>query len=606
MTADEIRQKFLDFFKAREHAILPSAPLVTKDQKGLTNSTLFNTAGMQPLVPYLMGENHPAGKRLANSQKCIRTIDIDEVGDSTHATFFEMLGNWSLGDYFKEEAIKWSYEFLTDKQEGLGLDPARLYITVFEGDENAPKDEEAYKIWQKYVPVEKIFFMGAESNWWSAGDNGPCGPDTEMFYDLTPEGLNIKTKEDFIRADDKQEVVEIWNDVFMQYEKKDGRIIGKLKQFSVDTGSGLERITALVQGKNSIFDTDLFIPLLVSIKEQSKNYNEISARIVADHLKASVFIIMEGVIPTNSDRGYILRRLIRRAVRHSDILQLPPDTLANLTPIVQSMYQTSYFSGEDFSRISKIIKEEEDKFRQTLEKGYAKIKKLFSNNQNIKENSISAEVLFDLYQNHGFPLELSLEEINRLRREGGQADLPEDIKDHFEKLFQAHQEKSRLSTKQKFAGGLANHSEMSVKYHTATHLLHQALIDVLGDEVSQKGSNITDERLRFDFTYPEKLTPEQKEEIEALVNKKIKEDLPVQKIILSKAEAEKTGAKRFFNEKYGNEVSVFYIGPSLETAYSKEFCGGPHVDRTGNLGRFKIIKEESVARGVRRIKAVLN
>jgi len=604
MTSNEIRQRFLEFFKNRGHVILPSDPLVTSDEKGVTNSTLFNTAGMQPLVPYLMGQPHPQGSRLANSQKCIRTVDIDEIGDDTHATFFEMLGNWSLGDYFKKEAIAWSYEFLTSKEEGLGLDPKRLYITVFEGDDNAPKDEAAFNIWQKYVPENRIYFMGAKSNWWSAGDNGPCGPDTEMFYDVTKDGLGDLTKEEFLMADEAQQVVEIWNDVFMQYEKKAGQVIGKLSTQNVDTGSGLERVVMVVAGQENIFQTDLFAPLLDFIKKESQAYNEVSARIVADHIKASVFILSEGVMPSNTDRGYVLRRLIRRAVRHGDLLRLPKGSLPRLAPQVMDIYQGVYFTdnNDQAENIISAINTEENKFRETLNKGFVQIKKLFNVEGEFK---IEADFLFDLYQSYGFPIELSIEEINKLRRERGRGNIPDNVISQFNKLFEDHREKSRLGAKEKFAGGLADHSEMSIKYHTTTHLLHQALIDVLGESVEQKGSNVTAERLRFDFSFAEKMTTEQKEAVEKIVNQKIEEDLPVKQVILPKDEALKTGAKHLFTEKYDDEVSIYYIGPSLSEAYSKEFCGGPHTERTGLLGKFKIKKEESVSAGVRRIKAIL-
>ena len=593
MTANEIRARFLKFFKKRGHAILPSASLVTPDEKGVTNATLFNSAGMQPLVPYLMGKEHPDGDKLASAQKCLRTTDIDDVGDATHATFFEMLGNWSLGAYFKNEAIKMSYEFLTSQAEGLGLDANRLYITVFEGDETAPSDEESKQIWLSLgIPEERIYFMPAESNWWSAGDNGPCGPDTEMFYDIVG-GLNLKNKEEFIKADNEQKVVEIWNDVFMEYEKKDGQVIGKLKQHNVDTGAGLERVAMVMQDKDNIFETDLFAPIIEKINQLSQIDDLKAKRIIADHLRASVFLIVDGVLPSNTDRGYILRRLLRRAMRYADILGIQEDSLTGLVKIVARIYADSYPEIEDkLTEIEAGIKQEEAKFRQTLAKGLREF-----------EKGTDPFILFTTY---GFPFELTQE---LAMEKGEQIDLGK-----FNAQMAEHQVLSRAGAEQKFAGGLADQADPQViKYHTATHLLNQALNEVLGENVEQKGSNITAERLRFDFSHPNKMTDEEKQEVEAIVNEKIQADLPVGQVILPKAEAEATGARHMFNEKYGDEVSVYYIGDNLATAWSKEFCGGPHVASTGELAstssaqaaKFKIVKEESVAAGVRRIKAVL-
>ena len=568
MTSAEIRSKFLAFFEKRGHAVIPSASLVTPDEKGVTNSTLFNTAGMQPLVPYLLGKPHPKGTRLVDVQKCLRTVDIDDIGDKTHATFFEMLGNWSLGDYFKKEAIAWSYEFLTSKEEGLGLDPKRLYVTVFEGDANAPKDEEAADIWRDIfkknnIEGNRIFYLPAKNNWWEAGENGPCGPDTEMFYDVKNVfGGRGLTHEEFVKADDNRDVVEIWNDVFMQYEKKDGKIIGKLPKPSVDTGAGLERLTMTLQGVESIYDTDLFKPVINKIKALAQNWNIKSARIVADHMRASAHLIAGGVVPSNTDRGYVLRKLIRRAARHADILKINIDDIDN----------------------QKVIHDEVSKFKETLEKG-------------LKEFEKGTDP-FTLFSSYGFPLELTLE----LAKEKG---ITIDTRD-FDEKFKKHQELSRAGAEQKFKGGLADASDSQVvKYHTATHLLHQALHDVLGEGVGQKGSNITAERLRFDFSYDKKITDEEKKKVEDIVNEKIKAALPVQQVTMPRAEAEKTGARHFFGEKYGDEISIYFIGKDLQSAYSKEFCGGPHVKNTSELGTFKIQKEEASSQGVRRIKAIL-
>jgi alanyl-tRNA synthetase len=607
MKSTEIRSKFLEFFRKRGHAIIPSASLITTDEKGVTNPTLFNTAGMQPLIPYLLGKKHPEGKRLADSQKCLRTVDIDDIGDKTHATFFEMLGNWSLGDYFKEDAIKWSFEFLTNKEEGLGLDPKRLYVTVFEGDENAPKDTEAFEIWKKYVPEHRIYFMSAKSNWWEAGDSGPCGPDSEMFYDVTKEGIGDMTKDQYITADERRDVVEIWNDVFMQYEKKDGKIVGKLPAPSVDTGAGLERLAMVMQGVDNIYDTDLLKPVIKAVqgdveyemdltisKDERKRVFDIktkSERIIADHIRASVMMIADGITPSNTDRGYVLRKLIRRSVRHSDLLFRV--NLPEVIKAVQDNYRDIYpnvVNQDDGLTIQKIIREEENKFRETLRLG-------------LKEFEKGTDA-FTLFSSYGFPLELTLE----LAKEKG---ITIDI-DEFNEKFKKHQELSRSGAEQKFKGGLADaNDEMVVRYHTATHLLHQALFDVLGDKVMQKGSNITGERLRFDFAHGAKMTDDEKKKVEDIVNEKIAQKLPMNNVIMSREEAEKTGAKHFFGEKYGDEISIYFIGNDLASAYSKEFCGGPHVKNTSELAgpegkwKFKIQKEEAVSAGVRRIKAVL-
>lgn len=627
MKSHDIRSRFLTFFEKRGHAIIPSASLVPENDP----TVLFNTAGMQPLVPYLMGGKHPAGARLADSQKCVRTGDIDDIGDNTHCTFFEMLGNWSLGDYFKEDAIKWSYEFLTSKTEGLGLDPQRLYVTVFEGDEAAgvPRDTEALEIWKKVgVPEHRIYFKGADSNWWPAvkkgsngevrdGWTGPTGPCSEMFYDVTEKGIHTETKDGVIslarynEADEKQQVVEIWNDVFMEFEKRDGKIVGKLAQKNVDTGAGLERLCMVLQRLEnpkvqSVFDTDLFDVIMGKIHEFSKGasatlMSETSAtirakRIVADHIRTATFLIGDGVLPSNTDQGYILRRLLRRAVRFADVLGMKPGSLFWLSGAVIEKFGPVYGNLiEKAEHIKKEIDKEESKFRETLKNGLKEF-----------EKGVDA---FTLFSSYGFPLELTIE----LAKEAGRK---VDVAD-FEAKMKAHQELSRAGAAQKFKGGLADADEMSVKYHTATHLLHQALRDVLGTHVQQKGSNITAERLRFDFAHTAKMTDDEKKRVEATVNEKIAAALPMQVVELPKAEAEKLGALHFFGDKYGEKVTVYFIGgqgsgvEAVRTAYSKEFCGGPHVKNTKELAgpagawKFKIAKEEAVSAGVRRIKAVL-
>jgi alanyl-tRNA synthetase len=585
MNSSEIRSKFLDFFKARGHAIIPSASLVPENDP----SVLFNTAGMQPLVPYLLGEKHPAGTRLADAQKCVRTNDIDEVGDNTHLTFFEMLGNWSLGDYWKKEAIGWSFELLTSKTEGFGLDPQRLYVTCFEGNDDAPRDEESAAIWKEIfekngVTGERIYFRPKEKNWWSAGENGPCGPDTEMFYDLTGTLNAGMTLDEYLKADDEQKVVEIWNNVFMQFLSKDGKVVGELPNKNVDTGSGFERLVAVIQGKRSVFDTDIFQPILSKIEElaESTVTDTWSQRVIADHIRTSVFMIADGVLPSNTDRGYILRRLLRRAVRFADSIDLKDGGLIEIAKTIQDSYRNSYPETTK-PEILQIIEQEENKFRKTLQQG-------------LKEFESGTDP-FVLFSSYGFPIELTEE----LAKERGKTIDRTD----FDAKFKEHQEKSRAGSTEKFKGGLAGTGEMETKYHSATHLLHQALRDVLGDSVQQKGSNITAERLRFDFTFDRKMTDDEKKRVEDIVNEQIALDLPVKKEVMKKQDAEKTGALHFFGDKYGDEVNVYYIGDSLDTAYSKEFCGGPHVARTGVLGTFKIQKEEASSAGIRRIKAVL-
>jgi len=628
LSASEIRSRFLEFFRKRGHVVLPSASLVTSDLKGLTNPTLFNTAGMQPLIPYLLGKPHPAGQRLVDVQKCLRTVDIDDVGDATHATFFEMLGNWSLGDYFKKEAIGWSHEFLTNPTEGLGLDPSRLYVSIFEGDANAPRDDEAADIWREIftkngVPVgdtsrnneapstssgqaARIFFLGADKNWWEAGDSGPAGPDTEMYYDVanTYDGKAL-TLEQFKKADMAGEIVEIWNDVFMQYEKKDGKIVGPLPKPSVDTGAGLERLAMTLQGVKSIYDTDLLKPVMdLMAKAPNDIHNK---RIIADHLRASVFLISDGVIPSNTDRGYILRRLIRRAIINTTDKKLDEKRISVFVDTIINTYKEAYPElGDKKETIKSVMNEEAGKFAPILLNG---IKEFNRAAEDITPSSsgkriVSGALATTLATSIGLPINM----ITELAREKG---MDVDLKG-FDEGFKKHQSLSRTGAAQKFKGGLANTEDpMIIRYHTATHLLHQALHDVLGEGVEQKGSNITAERLRFDFSYGAKMTDEQKREVERIVNEKMTAALPVNKVVMSKAEAEKTGARHFFGEKYGDEVSIYFIGDTLASAYSKEFCGGPHVKNTKELAgpdgiwKFKIAKEEAISQGIRRIRAVI-
>ncbi|MEK7121012.1 MAG: alanine--tRNA ligase [Patescibacteria group bacterium] len=601
MKSDEIRKRFLDFFEneKRGHAIIPSSSLVPENDP----STLFTTAGMQPLVPYLLGEKHPKGERVANVQKCIRTGDIDEVGDATHLTFFEMLGNWSFGDYFKKDAIKWSYEFLTNKESGLGLNAERLYVTCFEGDENAPKDTKSAEIWKKVgIPESHIYFLGANKNWWSAGDNGPCGPDTEMYYDITEDGLDIKNKEDFLKADKEQKVVEIWNDVFMEYQKQNGKIVGKLPQKNVDTGAGLERMAMVLQGKKNVFETDLFVPMFEKIRALSSSQNTKATRIVADHMKASVFMIADGVLPSNTDRGYILRRLIRRAVRYADLIQFGDNKLSELVNDIVSTYKAVYPEIEKKQKsIASIINEEEDKFRKTLKEGLKQfnwfVGKLGADGQ-VVEKELPASIAFDLVTTYGFPFELVVEEAK------GRGLFVDRYK--FNSHMEAHRIKSRKGSEQKFKGGLADTSEKTTMLHTATHLMLGGLRKYLGDHIHQAGSNITTERTRFDFTHQDKVERATLDKVEEYVNESISKKCDVAIVQTPKGEAKANGVEGSFWEKYPEVVNVYTIKAPDGTIYSQELCGGPHVKNTGDIiGKFKIIKEESSSAGIRRIKAVL-
>ncbi len=581
MKSFEVRKRFLDFFEKRGHAIIPSASLVPKNDP----SVLFNTAGMQPLVPYLMGEKHPLGSRLASCQKCVRTGDIEDIGDARHLSFFEMLGNWSLGDYFKEDAIAWSFEFLTSKEEGLGLDPNRLYVTVFEGDEDAPRDLEAVEIWKKFIPEHRIYFLPKKNNWWSPGDNGPCGPDTEMFYDVTEKGLGDMTHEEYVDADDRGAIVEIWNDVFMEYEKKDGKVIGKLNQKNVDTGSGLERITMIVQGKTNVYETDVFSSAIEFIDLNTKGIpDERSSRIIADHVRSATMLIADGVFPSNKDQGYVLRRFIRRAVVQAKNIGFSYELLGVLQSGFMAKYEDIYEElKENIEGQKEVFNKEVEKFIKTLEAG-------------LKEFEKGTDP-FILATTYGFPIEITEE----IAKEKGISIDRED----FDTKMKAHQDASRAGAEQKFKGGLANTSEQTTKLHTAHHLLLKALQEVVNPDIHQKGSNITEERLRIDFNFDRKLTEEEKTAVEERVNIWIAYDLNVVKRDMPKEEAEKLGAEMEFGVKYPDIVSVYFIEDKEGNHVSKEFCGGPHVEHTGLLGVFKIQKEEASSAGVRRIKAIL-
>lgn len=593
MKSEEIRKRFLDFFEARGHKIIPSAPLLPENDP----SVLFNTAGMQPLAPYLLGEPHPTGsKRLVNVQKCVRTNDIEEVGDKTHLTFFEMLGNWSLGDYFKKEAIDWSFEFLTSKEEGLGINPERLYVTVFEGDENAPRDTESYEVWEKLFkqcdldPEKHIFFMGAKDNWWSPGENGPCGPDSEMFYDLSGKHTSGLTKTEFLDADEKQEIVEMWNDVFMEYEKKDGSIIGKLDSKNVDTGSGLERIVTIIQEKDTIFDTDLFEGLMV--KASTLTNNETHARIISDHIRAAVFLIADGTLPSNTDQGYVLRRLLRRAMMKTTHRDIPEDDALELVSIVVEKYGQIYPNLiEKRKVIEETVIREFTQFKNTLDKGLKQFEKATGSN-------ITGEEAFILFTTHGFPIELT-EELALDRN------LTVDRID-FEVAMKKHQALSRTGAQGKFKGGLADNSEKTTMLHTATHLMLAAMRKFVGEHIHQAGSNITEERSRFDFTHNSKLDEEQVKSIEDYVNEAISKKCDVVIEQMPKEEAKEQGVEGSFWEKYPDTVNVYRIKCDDGTIYSQELCGGPHVKNTGDIkGKFRIKKQEASSAGIRRLKAVL-
>ena len=594
MTANELRSKYIEFFKSKGHAEISGQSLIPENDP----SVLFTTAGMHPLVPYLLGEKHPSGTRLTDYQKCVRTGDIDAVGDPSHLTCFEMLGNWSLGDYFKKDSIAFSYEFLTSPK-WLGLDPRFISVTVFAGDENAPRDEEAAQYWKDVgMSEDKIAYLPASDNWWAAGPTGPCGPDTEIFYwvgeGIPPVGSN--------KATDSDNWMEIWNNVFMQFNRIDEKTLVKLEKQNVDTGMGLERTNCILQGKTSVYLTEVFQPIINKIEELS-NYKygddeekDKSVRIIADHSRASVFILgdQKGVTPSNLGAGYVLRRLIRRAVRHGRKLGIEDAFLAKIAETVVENFKCAYPELEqNKEKIYNELTAEENKFRETLRKGEVEFQKLLPNLMKNPQKVIPGRVAFRLYDTFGFPIELTQE----LADENG---FTVDV-EGFKEAEKKHQELSRSQSAGTFKGGLAEQSEITTKYHTATHLLQQALVNVLGDHVAQKGSNITAERMRFDFTHPQPMTKEEIQQVEDIVNEQIKRDLPVTMEIMDLEEAKNSGARALFGEKYETKVKVYTIGD-----FSKEVCGGPHVEHTGLIGTFKIAKEQSSSAGVRRIRAVIS
>ena len=588
MKADVLKKKYLKFFKTKNHSVIPSASLIPENDP----TVLFTTAGMHPLVPYLMGQKHPLGNKIVDVQKCIRTGDIDEVGDNSHLTFFEMLGNWSLGDYFKKEAIEYSFEFLTGKKY-LNLDIDKLAISIFKGDKNAPKDDFSYKTWLSLgIKKERINFLPKKDNWWGpAGLTGPCGPCTEMFYwtskEKAPKKFDVNNSKWF----------EIWNDVFMEYNKtKDGKY-ELLKQKNVDTGMGVERTAAILQNKESVFDIELFTPIIKKIKDIAniKNENESqlkSIRIIVDHLRAAAFVLCDEkrITPSNVEQGYVLRRLIRKSIRHGKLLGIKDNFTLELAKSIISVYKDNY---EEVGKYKKFILEEfdkeEEKFTKTIDKGTKRFEKILLN---LKSKRIPGIEAFHLYDTYGFPIELTKELADE---RGFKID-----KVGFDEEFKKHQEKSRLGTEKRFSSGLSDHSVDTTRLHTATHLLHQSLRKVLGKHIQQKGSNITPERLRFDFSHDKKLTDIELKKVESLVNEQIKKGIEVKREEMSPSEAKDKGALGFFESKYGDVVSVYTIGK-----FSKEICTGPHVENTKEIKNFKIKKEEAVAAGIRRIRAVV-
>ncbi len=592
ITADQLRKLYIDFFVSKGHKQISGASLIPENDP----TVLFTTAGMHPLVPYILGAEHPAGTRLCDYQKCIRTGDIDSVGDPHHLTFFEMLGNWSLGDYFKKEMIGYSFEFLT---KVLGIPVDRLSVTVFEGDDEVPRDTEAAARWEELgIDKSRIYFMPREDNWWGpAGETGPCGPDSEMFFDTGRPACGPDCKPGCKCG----KYFEIWNDVFMQYRKEKDGTFHEMERKCIDTGMGIERTVAVLQGKKSVYETEVFQPIIHEIEALSgKKYGEneeddISIRIISDHIRTSVFILgdQKGVAPSNVGQGYILRRLIRRAVRHGKKIGIDHQFLSGLSDVVINLYKEPYPELLEHDKfIHEELEKEEEKFSITLTKGEKEFEKMLPNLLKGKDRVISGRLAFRLYDTYGFPIELTKElaaEHGFTVDEAG-----------FHEAFEKHQALSRAGAEKEFKGGLADHSELTTALHTATHLLHAALRKVLGTHVGQKGSNITAERLRFDFTHPAPMTKEEIQEVEDLVNEQIKRDLPVTVETMTLDEARKAGAIAFFDSKYGEKVTVYTIGD-----FSKEVCGGPHVTHTGDMGHFHILKEQSSSAGVRRIKAVL-
>jgi len=589
----KLRKMFLEFFRKNGHKVIANASLVPENDP----TALFTSAGMHPLVPYLLGQPHPSGRKLVNVQRCLRTSDIDEVGDSFHLSFFEMLGNWSLGDYFKEKSIPWSYEFLTSKK-WLGIDRDRLYVTVFAGDDKVPRDTESARIWERLgVPKDRIFYLPRNDNWWGpVGNTGPCGPDTEMFYDTGKEPCGSECRPGCSCG----KYNEIWNNVFMEYNRTPEGEYEPLQQKNVDTGMGVERTVAVLQGKDNVYETEIFEPLINTIISQL-GINTIpnalekipinqskSVRVICDHVRAATFILAEGIVPLNVEQGYVLRRLIRGAIRHGRLLGIEREFLSELSRIVIEEYSGDYphlKPSEEFI-VTELVKEY-NRFSNTLARGLNRFNRIAD-----EKKRIDGRDAFLLYQSFGFPIEIT-------RELGRENNIYVDV-DGFREEFEKHQQVSRASADKRFGSGLADTASETVKLHTATHLLNEALRRVLGKEIAQKGSNITQERLRFDFNFDRKLTDDEVKKVEELVNGQIRKAVPVKRIETTLDEAVKMGSQAVFEEKYGEKVSVYSIGD-----FSTELCSGPHVENTRELGRFKIVKEEGISAGVRRIRAVL-
>ena len=586
ISAYKLKKLYLEFFQKNDHKIIANASLTPENDP----TALFISAGMHPLVPYLMGQRHPSGRKLVNVQKCLRTSDVDEVGDSFHLSFFEMLGNWSLGDYFKAESIPWSYEFLTS-EEWLNIDKEKLSVTVFAGDEKIPRDTESARIWEGLgVPKDRIFYLPREDNWWGPiGSTGPCGPDTEIFYDTGKEPCGSECKPGCSCG----KYNEIWNNVFMEYNRTPDGEYELLEQKNVDTGMGVERTVAVLQERDNVYETEIFAPLVNGIKELSGikviPENQIrSVRIICDHSRAAAFLLAEGIVPLNVEQGYVLRRVIRGAIRHGKLLGIEEEFLSVLSQIIIETYVEDYpqlKSNEDF--IITELKKEYKKFNNTLARGLNRFNRITRN-----KKKIDGKDAFLLYQSFGFPIEITKEL-------GKENDIFVDV-DGFYEEFEKHQKVSKAGADKRFGSGLADTSEATVRLHTATHLLNEALRRVLGKDITQKGSNITQKRLRFDFNFDRKLTDQEIKDVEEFVNGKINEALPVKRIETTLDEAIRMGSQAVFEQKYGEKISVYSIGD-----FSTELCSGPHVENTGELGRFKIIKEEGISAGVRRIRAVL-
>jgi len=588
MNSAKIRQFFLDFFKKENHKIVPSSPIVSVD-----STVLFTTAGMQQFKEYYLGKISPYGNKVASCQKCFRTSDIEEVGDNIHLTFLEMLGNFSFGDYFKKEAIGLAWKFLIGPP--LRLDPERMFITIFKGENDVPRDEESFKIWNEWLGIDrkKIYEFGLKENFWGpTGLEGPCGPTTEIHYDL--KGKPCELGKACGPNCNCGRFVELWNLVFNEYFQDQNKNLTLLKQKGIDTGMGLERLTMVVQNRSSVYETDLFDPIMNEIKSREKT-EELSLkaqRIIADHIKGAVFLISEGIFPSNVERGYVLRRILRRAIRYGKLLNLKENFLISLAQKVIEIYKDIY--PEVFSKetdILTVIQDEEENFGKTLDRGLKEFEKMFKEGK-FKLTASSGIAAFDLYQSYGFPLELTQELV---KGKGGIVNVKE-----YQEIFEKHKEISRAGAEKKFGGIGKEATYEATKLHTATHLLHSALRKILGKHVKQMGSDITPQRLRFDFSHHQKMTKEEIKKVENLVNQKIKENLEVKKEEMSYQEAIKRGALAFFKEKYPEIVTVYSIDD-----FSKEICGGPHVNKTSELGRFKIVKEESSGRGVRRIRAIL-